>query len=99
VRKSKATLAKFLPDEQNRKLFPAFIGFCIAAIGVIFGFIAANYSLPILGLVAFALTAFGVLLGIAVILWRNFSLIFLGGWRKDHDEYLEKLKPKQPWEN
>jgi hypothetical protein len=97
--KKNALLAHFLPDELNHRLFPFFVGFCIAATGVFFGLIAASYSFKILALVAFGLTAFGVLIGFVVFFRQFFSLIFLGGWRKDHDSHIEKLKSKQPWEN
>ncbi len=88
---------KFLPNENNRRMFPGFLAFCIAAIGVALGFAASALSYRWLSIVAFFITASGVFGGIVCVI-RGQIAFFRGDWRKEHQAYLDGLKTKQPWE-
>jgi uncharacterized membrane protein YcjF (UPF0283 family) len=68
-------LQKFLPDQNNRALFPGFVAFCVAVLGAALGFTANAFSVHWLSVVAFCVTALGVFGGIYFILhgWWLFS--------------------------
>ena len=66
-------LQRFLPNEANRRLFPGFVCFGIAAVGVALGFLGWAAELRWLALIAFLVTAAGVVGGfswIAYVWWR-----------------------------
>ena len=63
-------LKKFLPDQNNRALFPGFVAFCVAALGAALGFTANAISVHWLSIVAFCVTALGVFGGAIFILHR-----------------------------
>jgi hypothetical protein len=65
-----ARLETFLPNRHNRALFPGFVGFVIAALGAILGFIADWLSWYWLGIVALILVVLGVAGGFVFILRR-----------------------------
>ena len=56
-----AKLDTFLPNRESRLMFPGFIAFAIAAVGVALGFTSQWLSVPWLDPVAFVITAIGVL--------------------------------------
>jgi len=75
---------KFLPNEMNRRMFPGFVAFCVAAVGAALGFIASAMSLRWLGIAAVVLVGLGVAGGFVFILhgwWR----IWRGDWRPAKD--------------
>jgi hypothetical protein len=77
-------LEKFLPNEANRRMFPGFIAFVVAGIGVALGFFASAISVRWLSILAFAITLIGVLGGFVFILhgwWR----VGRGDWRPPKD--------------
>lgn len=61
-------LDKFLPNRENRLMFPGCVAFAIAAVGVALVFTSQWLSLPWLGPVAFVITAIGVLSGFTYVL-------------------------------
>jgi hypothetical protein len=77
-------LEKFLPSEAVRRIFPGFIAFCVAGIGVALGAVASAASVPWLGILATAIVMLGVFGGFVFILygwWR----ILRGDWRHPRD--------------
>jgi hypothetical protein len=68
-------LKDFLPNANNQRLFPGFVAFCVAGLGVALGFIAFAMSIRWLALLAFFITVLGVLSGFLFISrqwWRLF---------------------------
>ena len=59
----------FLPNRANRRLFPGFVAFAVAAIGVALGFVAQWLSVKWLGMVAFFVVAIGVVFGFGAVVW------------------------------
>jgi hypothetical protein len=65
----------FLPDQLNVQLLPGILSFCIAAIGVALGFVSQAMQWQAVGVIAYFITVFGVLSGIASVLhlwWQAF---------------------------
>lgn len=71
--------SKFLPDRNNRRLFPGFVAFCVAGVGVALGFIGQARSWRWLTLLAFPVVAVGVLGGLVFIL-RGWWQIYRGDY-------------------
>lgn len=67
-------MQRFLPNENNRRMFPGFVCFLIAAAGVAIGFAASALNLHALGIAAFVITAVGVAGGFLFIAfgWLSF---------------------------
>jgi hypothetical protein len=72
----KTALESFLPNKANRQLFPGFVCFCVAAVGVGLGFLASALVQPWLFMVALAITVVGVAGGFVFITsrcWQMFT--------------------------
>ena len=67
---------KFLPDEANRRLFPGFVAFLVALLGVILGFIASAIESNVFGVVAYVITVIGVLGGLVFVGYGWFRTMF-----------------------
>lgn len=61
-------LGKFLAG-TSRPLQLASVAFCIAGLGVALGFLGFTLQQRLVGLIAFGITAAGVVLGGAAIVW------------------------------
>jgi len=70
---------KFLPDEANRRLFPGFIAFCLAAVGVTLVFIAqaidSLWISPWLALLGVIMALLGILGGFICIIYGYWSML------------------------
>lgn len=66
---------KFTPNENNKKMLPGFIAFCIAAIGAFLGFTASYFEIPVLAFIAFGVVCVGVLLGFIFVIYGIFRQI------------------------
>ncbi len=66
----------FLPNENNKRLLPGFIAFCVAVAGVSLGFVASSYELKYLGIISLILTITGIIGGIAFIIY-NFTMALI----------------------
>ena len=58
---------KFLPNEHNKRLFPGFVAFCIAFIGVMLGFVASHLKIETLFVAAIVITFIGIFGGFVFI--------------------------------
>lgn len=72
-------MSKFLPNVHNRRLFPTFACFCIAAIGVATGFIGAALEVRLVSIAAFVITVVGVT-GVFVCILYGWWAILTGRW-------------------
>lgn len=77
----KTVLERFLPNEPNRQLFPGFVCFCVAAVGVGLGFLASALVQPWLFIAALAITVVGVAGGFVFIAYRWWQM-FTGRLRQ-----------------
>ena len=72
-------LKAFLPNEQNKDMFPIFVCFFIAALGFVIGFSNADTPHMWVRVAAAAMVVLGVLVGSCVVLykfvWRVWRLI------------------------
>jgi len=71
----RSAFSKFLPNEANKRMFPAFACFIVAVIGGILAFVADAYQFRTLGQVAFVVTAIAVICGCATVLWLMFRTL------------------------
>jgi CHASE2 domain-containing sensor protein len=62
-------MSKFLPNQNNRRHFPAFACFCVASVGVALGFVASAFQVKPLYLVALVITVSGVAGGFVCIIY------------------------------
>ena|SRR6266566_7712925 len=89
---------RFLPNENNRRLFIPFAAWLIGLLGVGLVFLALHFSIPVLQAVGTVVAFSGILIFVGWVFWFLFHFYFLGGWKKDHDKYVSSLEHKQPWE-
>jgi hypothetical protein len=68
-------LKRFLPNPENRRLFPGFVAFCVAAVGAALGFWAHYMEWEQLGELAFLVTALGVIGGFIAIVVAVFRTL------------------------
>ena len=68
-------MQRFLPNERNRRMFPGFICFVVAAVGVALGFTASALQVRALSIAALIITAAGVAGGVLFVAsgFRSFS--------------------------
>lgn len=91
--------SKFLPDENNKRLLPGFIAFCMAAVGVALGFLASQVNSKPLSIFSVCVVFVGVAGGFAFVMRGIFNILFLGGFKKGHADYKKKFeRPRLPWE-
>jgi len=67
---------KFLPNDDNRRLFPGFVAFLVALGGVILGFTAAAIESRLLGVVGYIITVIGVLGGVVFVGYGCYRTMF-----------------------
>ncbi len=72
-------LQRFQPNEGSRRLFPAFVCFCVAAVGAALGFSSVALGWRWLGYVAYGITVVGVVCGGIYILY-GWWCILMGKW-------------------
>jgi hypothetical protein len=86
---------KFLPDEKNRRLFPAFVAWLVGLFGAACVFAGIKLSLPILGKVGFWLGAGGVLFFLGLVL-RHLLFGYPRRLGKEHPQRPESFKRNGP---
>jgi hypothetical protein len=98
--KMKNKSKSFLPHPNYKPMAQAFFSFLVC--GFAFGivqisiYLGENFKwLYILGYVLFFLAFITAVIYFLKFMWAVF---IKGAWKKEHDEYLKNLNPKQPWE-
>ncbi len=71
--------SKFLPNENNRRMFPGFVFLCIVAVGVALGFLSFAINMRWLGFVGYGICVIGAL-GVGFWIIRGWWLIFTRRW-------------------
>ncbi|GAB1266990.1 hypothetical protein NBRC116493_02430 [Aurantivibrio infirmus] len=67
IDRAKMNFDKFLPDQNNKRMFPGFVVFCVVLIGVLLGFIASYFKFKFLFIISITMTLIGILCGFILI--------------------------------